>query len=510
MIPDSTIHLMQDVPLLPNYKNTLWFDNAEAQKSYFNSKIFKSFSRNSYLKMEKNVIKVNASQDDILTCCYMQFQNSQYSTKWFYAFIDTIEYVNDSTALIYYTLDILQTWHFDYEMLTSFVEREHSATDKIHTHTIVENVEKGEYFFTPLNFGSELMNEFQIYVVCSENLQGQPSVGKLISGVYTACDTLVYDATTEGVAAVNNFISNMTLAGKANAIISISMIPKSTGFEIEIPRPTQFTGLLETPYTPKNNKLYTMPYQFAYVSTSEGELIEYPFEYFLNGKARFKVRRVGASPLQYVCTPLNYKGLEENVNEEIVLKVNNLCSWNIDTFKNWLAYDSLNWGFKAVNVGTNAIIGASSLKGGGGVETLAGLSYINNTVGEVGNLIEEITNAYTMPPQLRGQNTTNVDILRQTYGFRFGCGNITAGYANLIDNFFNKFGYKTIYNKIPNRNVRENYTFVKTVDCNITGNIPIRHKMQICGIYNNGVTFWKNPQNFGNYSVSNKPLSEEN
>ena len=72
------------------------------------------------------------------------------------------------------------------------------------------------------------------------------------------------------------------------------------------------------------------------------------------------------------------------------------------------------------------------------------------------------------------------------------------------------YGYAVHRRGIPNRNVRPCYTFVKTVDCSVDGNVPVEDLRLIEGIFNKGVRFWRTNATFGiyNYSVNdNTPVS---
>ena len=80
---------------------------------------------------------------------------------------------------------------------------------------------------------------------------------------------------------------------------------------------------------------------------------------------------------------------------------------------------------------------------------------------------------------------------------------IKAEYARIIDEYFDMYGYKTHRVKIPAENHRVNYWFTKTIDANITGEIPQEDLQIIKDCYNRGVTFWKNPENFKDYAVQN-------
>lgn len=53
------------------------------------------------------------------------FQNKNFGTKWFYAFIRNKEYANDENTIITFEIDVFQTWQFDIEYLKSFISRSH-------------------------------------------------------------------------------------------------------------------------------------------------------------------------------------------------------------------------------------------------------------------------------------------------------------------------------------------------------------------------------------------------
>ena len=65
------------------------------------------------------------------------------------------------------------------------------------------------------------------------------------------------------------------------------------------------------------------------------------------------------------------------------------------------------------------------------------------------------------------------------------------------------FGYKIARVKIPNVTGRQNWNYVKTIDCNFSGNIPQTDLDIIKNMFNNGVTFWHNPATMYNYNNTN-------
>ena len=110
------------------------------------------------------------------------------------------------------------------------------------------------------------------------------------------------------------------------------------------------------------------------------------------------------------------------------------------------------------------------------------------------------------PPQARGNHSASVNVVNgfQTFTVEKKC--VSKYYASIIDSYFDVCGYTTHAVKVPNRAVRENWTYTKTVDCHISGNLCTEDQQKIESIYNNGITFWRNGDNIGNYGLSNKTL----
>ena len=82
---------------------------------------------------------------------------------------------------------------------------------------------------------------------------------------------------------------------------------------------------------------------------------------------------------------------------------------------------------------------------------------------------------------------------------------ITKNYGMMLDSYFDMFGYAIKQHGVPNMNARPNWTFVKTIGCNVGGAIPADDASVIEAIFDNGIRFWKNHNNIGNYSLNNAP-----
>lgn len=146
--PNSTIYLLRNVPLDNTYTDTMWFANASAQWTHFKTRVDTqqglTFSKQTYQRVNRNAVRLQINADLIWDVNYMMFQNTAYGDKWFYAFVTSIDYINDAVSQINYEIDVMQTWAFDYQLGQCMVEREHAATDVAGDNVMPENFDLGE------------------------------------------------------------------------------------------------------------------------------------------------------------------------------------------------------------------------------------------------------------------------------------------------------------------------------------------------------------------------------
>lgn len=144
IVPNTIARVLKNVRLDNTYSDTIYFTSKESQASYFTSKTKYTFTNMTYQRKERRLV-VKQVADNMFDCNYLMFQNSAYGNKWFYAFITNVEWINNETAAIYFEIDDMQTWFFDFYLDSSFVEREHSATDAVGDNLIPDNLETGEF-----------------------------------------------------------------------------------------------------------------------------------------------------------------------------------------------------------------------------------------------------------------------------------------------------------------------------------------------------------------------------
>lgn len=523
--PNTNLRLIKNSPIDSDYTNTLSFPNIGTQTAYFTSLVKYSLTNNTYQRVNKNTCRVSINCDLLYDVNYLMFQNSAYGNKWFYAFVTSVNYINDNCTEVVYEIDVLQTWYFDYDFNVCFVEREHSSTDEIGDNIMPEPVELGEYIFNGYTDISVTgLNDFCIIIAIVDTTSQQTfGKGNVYDGVYGAASLYAYTADSTGTTMINGWI--LEYIDKPDAIISIYMCPKalissayintnnklpfaSVGDSFYVSLNTLPFDLPSSPildgYRVKNNKLMTYPYNFLHIDNGTDSSLSLRYEFFNTAGHTPTLSIIGnlTQPVNIVLRPSNYKyttGGQPINTEELTLSNYPLCSWTVDSYQAWVAQNTVPMTYHAMGVGVSAIsklaTGKKDLKASAGEDILS----------EMINIASQQYTASIQADMMKGSyGNGNVRLAHGLQTFFGGRCSITRQYAETIDNFFSMYGYATNKLKKPNRTSRAIWNYVKTVGCTINGTIPCDDEKKICAIHNKGVTYWHNGLWVGNYSLDNK------
>lgn len=518
--PNTKIYTLSNVPLDTTYDHTIYFEDKESQFNYFNGLVKHRFDKQYYQRVNRGEVRLQMSADHLYDCNYLMFQNTAYGNKWFYAFVTAVEYVNDNMTKVSYEIDDMQTWFFDYEPEYCFVEREHSVTDAIGEHIEPENVDCGEYVFN--GYGKLLQSLDDLCVIMVINDNAEQVHGGLYDGVYGGSLLVAFKATDHE--SITSRINDYNQ--KPDAIVSMYMCP-SIAVGQNIPdggvdltsRPEStdipLNGVAITEddrldgYKPKNNKLYTYPYNYFTISNGSGNSMNFRYEFFTGLTPTFKLNCSVVQPVQCLLKATNYKnsGATDYMFETLMLSNYPMCSWLTDAYKAWLAQNSLP--LIAENLGSSVASGGNIAAGIG----LAGLANPATAIGVgvagaglslISSVLSQGYRASIAADISKGSmNCGSVNVSSKLQNFFGGRCSITAQYAKMIDDYFNMFGYAVRKCKVPNRNSRPHWNFVKTVGCTLVGSVPADVMNKLCSIYDKGVTFWKNGNEVGDYSLDN-------
>ena len=511
------------VPLENDYKHTLHFSGKGTQAQYFVGKSDPNYTYTnlSYQRKDK-YISIPGNYEDLRKFNYLMYRNRLTSQDWKYAFITKMEYRSDEVTWVYFETDVLQTYLKDYTVKPSFVEREHTNDDTVGKHTFPENLECGEFV---CQYTTKIGSLDTLYVVLAVtekdpllsgdggnsfwdafpwNDSSAPPLGLMeYSGAVSGL--MYYAFPISQIAVASQLVSRYSSAGKADAIQSIFLAPaflvnpmrgqSANNFEFTIPRGV---GGSIGGYAPRNKKLLTFPYNYMLVSNNAGASAVMQYEHFaLSGVLpellRFKIYGSLTPGCSIRMVPMAYKGVEENNEEGLNLGKYPVCNWTSDAFTNWLTQNS-------VNIGLTLASGVGQIVGGfatGGASAISG-------VGTIAGQLAQIHQMSFTPHQSKGNiNSGDVTTAMGKNTFSFYAMAVKEEYARIIDGFFDMFGYKVNQVKVPLSDHRPEYWYTKTIDVSIDGDVPAEDMQIIKDCYNRGVTFWKNPSNIGDYSVSN-------
>lgn len=520
----TNVYLLS-VPLENDYKHTLFFPNLYSQQTYFLSKrkqnamaLDCSYQRKDhYIRFPKHI-------DELEGCNYVMYQNPMHTDRWYYAFITKMEYKNDGVTWVYIETDVLQTYMKDYTVKPSFVEREHVDDDTEGLHTVPENLETGDpIVVNTLKSGvGGSPNNLYLVMGVTETIDiediTEPEVGGLVTGMYSGITYLAVPLDRSTF--IDGLIDIYDERGKSEAIQCLFLAPEFLINKHETEENNPYVQYTATPalefgtlsksqymngtmtYKPRNNKLNCYPYKFLHVSNNSGASAVYHYEDFEDDEMTFQIMGVLTPGCSIRLTPKNYKGVEFNEEEGLNLGKFPICNWTSDVYINWLTQNSVNIGLNIAS-GIGQIVGgvAASATGGG---LLVGIGESASGVSAITNQLAQIHQMSITPPQSHGNiNCGDVVTIGNNNCFFYYFKSIKEEYLKILDGYFDMFGYKSNMVKVPNVNHRENYWFTKTIDVSIDGAIPMEDMQKIKNCYNNGITFWKNPENIGDYSVSN-------
>lgn len=519
-----------DVPLEKDYKNTLYFDNATSQYNYFYGKRVKTYTDFTYQRKDK-FIRVPDDYDDIKNCNYVMYQNTGKTNKWYYAFIEKMEYVSDGRTDIYISTDVMQTYAFDYEIKPSFIEREHVDDDTLGLHTLPENLELGEYTSTSSLIDSYNDDLCIIMGTTVDPVAAQNTAGGIYTGIPSGICYFRYDqvgnrTSTDNVNDLNGAINYLNTAGRIEGLQSLFLAPKWLVPMVAPPYvapnnsvQTQTLGISRISsldgYEPHNKKLLTFPYCYIEMSNNVGQATTFMQERWRLSSGEMKVKMVGCltSGCSIRCYPKNYNGVEEALDYGITLGKFPSIAWINDHYTNWLTQNGINLGSVKLNaVEARRVSAAAEAIGGGlmlGTGNIAGGAVqIGSSLRSVFDTMQE-TYQHELVPNTVSGNINSGDVTTAMRANRLVCykKTIKQEYAEIIDRYFDTYGYKVNTVKVPNKNHRANWWYTKTISCNIIGAIPNEDLDKIKSCYNAGITFWKNPATIYDYSQSNAIIS---
>ena len=324
--PQTEVHLLSNVPFNFSYNNVMDFDTIEAQTSYFINKSKMTFEDLTHQRVNNNSINLEVAYEELYDINYMMFQNDKIPGKWFYAFITSYDFISPNVTRISYQIDVFQTWLFDMEWQTTYVEREHTTRFDDNGTPIINTLDEGlqygtdyditscvkyeqvpniiwaimvakvdlEYMPSSMHYGGTTLGNVQtplyFYTVpISLNgngvtLNGQtPSPIKNIFNLFTANSDFVGSIVSMYYTTFMPMVLNYTTSGSTVAITSLDGITHVTIAGLEMFKivnstwgalnPQIYSNLFSAFPNYEESKLYMYPYSLIEITNLKGESV---------------------------------------------------------------------------------------------------------------------------------------------------------------------------------------------------------------------------------------------
>jgi hypothetical protein len=529
MAKNSIVMVCKNIKLDKDYQNCLTYTEQQMYELCYDNKV--DIANNfSFIQEEENSILVPFTYENCLKCNYLAFQNPRYSNKWFFAFIDTVNYVSDKTTRINFTTDVFSTWYDYWTAKTCFVEREHVNDDTVGVNLVDEGIPPQEYvvnnsfdleFFDKDTFKPVIAVSEIVTSGGAEDIPFVSSQGGVFCGMcyvkpnfQTTADAIVriYDEQGHADSIKYMFMCPSELITDTSysyggtlkdgtTTYNYSVIANNVSYSVS-------SGAYDKPttidtYNPVNKKLLQFPYCYLSIDPHSGNLYNFNYEdiYVTGGKYAVScdaILSVGCSVRYTIPLYKNHSATSQAVYTYGFTGIKYpTCGWISDAYTNWLTQNAVNLGFTTISPMTGGFLKA-------GINALSG--NIMGGIEGVYNSLQSDYRASMMPDQVRG-NENSGDI-----NFALGLVNPTVNemsikrdQARIIDDYFTRFGYKVNALKLPNQTGRTYFNFVKIGSSEIIGypnskGCPSDAMNSINNIYRSGVTLWHSHDRIGNYT----------
>lgn len=529
--PTTNLRLLS-TPLESDYGNTLWFPNVAAQTAYFTSKTVKTYANFNYIKKD-NTIVVPDEVDNLYNCNYIMYQNSNFGTRWFYAFINRMEWASNGSTRLYVSTDVIQTWFFDINYYQSYVDRCHSDTDVAGDNIVPEDFTTGDGGGYQVAGYTDLAPD-GIAVFATATYDGESKTGSVNSGIYSGAQNLVdFHIDNPGVGTIlDSYVKN----GTATAVIKLQQYPyklKNAPMTLTFTKaPSAING-----YTPTNKKLLSPAFITCFMSMYGQECTFNPA--FITGSS--VSIKVSADQTSGTISAFVENYSSSNISTIAMFAAIPESGWAYNQYKNeynlhsasnamYVRRSRENRDFGMYNAMIQGVGGAMQVagaaidalnpltyatsKGASGVASgaLSGTSTILNAskalgqfsggYDEVSQDLAKINESYNAPATgssaaSNGYIATGKTAL--TYGYKVP----PLDLVKRCDKYLSVFGYKqSVYRNI-NLHARANWTYIKTSGLNASGNFPDEDMKIIKNAFNSGIFFWSYTATFGNFDQLN-------
>lgn len=540
-VPNTVVKILQNVPLDDTYTDTRWFSSVGDQTGFFNGKAKYTFTDLTYQRVNNGIAqprvaltcRVPMIADNLYDCNYMMFQNTNYGSKWFYAFIKQVNYINPNNTEIVYEIDYLQSFMFELSIKASFVEREHASADedKPFANLTPEPLQVPNWTYDQTTFSVIDMESMGLQTAPTIVMALVPSSlttalftpdGEFYSGIYSGA----YYKTFTTAAEANAFIVALAAIDAQDSIVDVFMSPgspkASSGTEKKsVTTAIDVTGeVFTTPtgtYTIRNKKLLNSQFTYIYGNSHSGEEMTWLPEY-VNGTTFAGEVHVAYNPefaMMFVprymgSTDVGKRGIDYGLPFNQVVH----CTWNSMGYLGSAIKGAVKVaGVIAATVATGGAAAPAALSTAVGPAapaaigpTMSGAMQTGARAVQAGTQLGDLSEIFdTKGQSSRGSPPTDIlTFAMGLHGFDFRRMCPDKETLERFDTFFDMFGYQVNKVKVPNLDTRVAWNYVKLNRPCIYGSVPVEGMAVIRAAFSRGIRLW-HVDAVGDYSIQNPP-----
>lgn len=543
-IPNTTLYVGV-VPWNSDLKNVQSYNSRAEQISTIQGLLTHKYEHINIIRRDSDLI-LKGVNEDLTQCNYLMYQNKDISDKWYFAFIDNVQYNSLNSVIISHTIDVWQTYQFDITYYKNLILRAHVAKSSdtvgrwlapepisvapeferkhnvfndlswtpqyvLHSTSVFNNTTK-KYEYKGNGTGATLSAEYGIFVNDDDDVQRVvKNYGKL-----SAAEALKSNDDDEYSNWISDLLTGQTidkavklisttsisqLQDHRNELIGLYAIPAwvhdgtnkyaTNNIKKKEVTTTLPTTTLACGYAPRNKKMLSSLCKAYLFYNENGFKLPLKPELFTSNTPVFTVKATELSTNAFLLQIGSYADYTAKTN-----KISYRC-------ENRLGYDANTGLDKVLNTLTSAV-GVVNAVGSVASQTLAG-----NVGGAVQGAVSSVQQSINMIDALgqRGVNTgASGDIMSITEKRAmpvFADVSPTEAQCRYIDDYLDVYGYAI--NEIGKISTymknRSNWNYIQVANCNIKVSAPNDDVNKLKQMFESGVTIWH--KNFGDYEQTN-------
>lgn len=549
-IPNTTLYVGV-VPWNSDLKNVQSYGSRAEQISAIQGLLIHKYEHINIIRRDSDLI-LKGVNEDLTQCNYLMYQNADISNKWYFAFIDNVQYNSLNSVIISHTIDVWQTYQFDITYYKNLILRAHVAksTDTVgrwlapepisvapeferkhnvfndiswtpqyvlHS-TSVYNPNTKKYEYKGSGTGASLSAEYGIFVDSDTDVQEVvKKYGKLSPAEALKSDNddeysnWIADLLTGQIESFEKSLNNAVklisttsisqLQDHRNELIGLYAIPAwvhsgtnkyaTNNIKKKDVTTTLPTTTLACGYTPRNKKMLSSLCKAYLFYNENGFKLPLKPELFTSDTPVFTVKATELSTNGFLLQIGSYADYTAKTNK---------ISYNCE---NRLGYDANTGLDKVLNTLTSAVGVVNA------VGSVASQAFAGNVGGAVQGAVGAVQQSINMIDALgqRGVNTgASGDIMSITEKRAmpvFADVSPTEAQCRYIDDYLDVYGYAIneigkISSYMKNRT---NWNYIQVANCNIKVSAPNDDFNKLKQMFESGVTIWH--RNFGDYDQNN-------